>query len=68
MRRRLKDDYYQLKSEMNNEIDNCQVKFELQYKKSKIQSKKTNQEMKNLKKEIIDCQNFVIELKDRINS
>jgi hypothetical protein len=24
--------------------------------------------MKNLKKEIIDCQNFVIELKDRINS
>ena len=68
MRRRLKDDYYQLKSEMNNEIDNCQVKFQLEYKKSKIQSKKTNQEMKNLKKEIIDCQNFVIELKDRINS
>ena len=68
MRRRLKDDYYQLKREMNNEIDNCQVKFELQYKKSNIQSKKTNQEMKNLKKEIIDCQNFVIELKDRINS
>ena len=68
MRSRLRDDYKNLKYQMNTEIDNLQMKFNLELGKQKIRNTKINNQMKEFKKEMIESQNLVIELKDRINS
>jgi len=68
MRIQLKDDYNKLKYELNTEIDNLQMKFNLELGKQKIRNTKINNQMKEFKKEMVESQNLVIELKDRINS
>ena len=68
MRSRLRDDYKNLKYQMNTEIDNLQMKFNLELGKQKIRNTKINNQMKEFKKEMVESQNLVIELKDRINS
>ena len=68
LRTQLKYDYNKLKNDMNNEIDNFQMKFNLELGKQKIRNNKINSQMNELKKEMLESQNLVIELKDRINS
>ena len=68
MRIQLKDDYNKLKYELNTEIDNLQMKFNLELGKQKIRNSKINSQMKELNKEMLESQNLVSELKDRINS
>ena len=68
MRIQLKDDYNKLKYELNSEIDNLQMKFNLELGKQKIRNSKINSQMKELNKEMLESQNLVSELKDRINS
>ena len=68
MRYILKDDYNRLKYEMNTEIDNLQNKFNFELRKQKIENSHINKEMKELKQDMIQSQNLLIELKDRINS
>ena len=68
MRSQLRDDYKNLKYQMNTEIDNLQMKFNLELGKQKIRNTKINNQMKEFKKEMVESQNLVIELKDRINS
>ena len=68
MRSQLRDDYKNLKYQMNTEIDNLQSKFDLELGKQKIKNAKINNQMKELKKEMLESQNYVMELKDRINS
>ena len=53
---------------MNSEIDNLQMKFNSELNKQKIQNNIINKEMKELKKEMLDSQNLLTELKQRINS
>ena len=68
MRIQLKDDYNKLKYELNTEIDNLQMKFNLELGKQKVRNSKINSQMKELNKEMLESQNLVSELKDRINS
>ena len=68
MRIQLKDDYNKLKYELNTEIDNLQMKFNLELGKQKIRNSKINSQMKELNKEMLESQNLVSELKERINS
>ena len=68
MRYILKDDYNRLKYEMNTEIDNLQMKFNMELGNQKVKNTRINNQMKEFKKEMIESQNLVIELKDRINS
>ena len=64
----LKDDYKNLKYEMNTHIDNLQMKFNLELGKQKVSNNKINKEMKELKKEMLESQNLLTELKQRIDS
>ena len=68
MRSRLRDDYKNLKYQMNTEIDNLQMKFNMELGNQKVKNTRINNQMKEFKKEMIESQNLVIELKDRINS
>ena len=68
MRIQLKDDYNKLKYELNSEIDNLQMKFNLELGKQKVRNSKINSQMKELNKEMLESQNLVSELKERINS
>ena len=68
MRSQLRDDYKNLKYQMNTEIDNLQMKFNMELGNQKIKNTRINNQMKEFKKEMIESQNLVIELKDRINS
>ena len=68
MRIQLKDDYNKLKYELNTEIDNLQMKFNLELGKQKVRNSKINSQMKELNKEMLESQNLVSELKERINS
>ena len=68
MRLNLKDDYKNLKYEMNTQIDNLQMKFNSELGKQKVSNNNINKEMKELKKEMLDSQNLLTELKQRINS
>ena len=68
LRIKLREEYNKLKYEMITEIDNLQSKFDLELGKQKIKNIKINNQMKELKKEMLESQNFVMELKDRINS
>jgi predicted RNase H-like nuclease (RuvC/YqgF family) len=68
LRINLRENYSKLKYEMITEIDNLQSKFDLELGKQKIKNIKINNQMKELKKEMLESQNFVMELKDRINS
>ena len=68
MRTQLRDDYKNLKYQMNTEIDNLQMKFNMELGNQKVKNTRINNQMKEFKKEMIESQNLVIELKDRINS
>ncbi len=68
LRQELKNNYNNLKYEMNSEIDNLQMKFNSELNKQKIQNNIINKEMKELKKEMLDSQNLLTELKQRIDS
>ena len=68
MRSQLRDDYKNLKYQMNTEIDNLQMKFNMELGNQKVKNTRINNQMKEFKKEMIESQNLVIELKDRINS
>ena len=68
MRSQLRDDYKNLKYQMNTEIDNLQMKFNMELGNQKVKNTRINNQMKELKKEMTESQNLVIELKERINS
>ena len=68
LRMNLREEYNKLKYEMNTEIDNLQNKFNFELRKQKIENSHINKEMKELKQDMIQSQNLLIELKDRINS
>ena len=68
LRDNLRKDYKDLKYELNEEINNVQIKFNLEMNNQKVVNAKANKEMKELKNEILETKNLAVELKMRINS
>lgn len=68
LRDNLRKDYKDLKYELNEEINNVQIKFNLEMNNQKVVNAKANKEMNELKNEILETKNLAVELKMRINS
>ena len=68
LRTDMKDEYKHLKDEMQNEVDNLQLKLMNDLNAQKNANKKHFIEMKQIGKELVDAKNLVVELKNRINS
>ena len=68
LRTDMKNEYKSLKNEMQDEVDNLQLKLMNELNGQKNANKKSFCEIKQIGKEFVDAKNLVIELKNRINS
>ncbi len=68
LRTDMKDEYKHLKDEMQNEVDNLQLKLMRELNGQKNANQKSFIEMKQIGKELVDAKNIIVELKNRINS
>ena len=68
LRTDMKNDYKTLKDEMQSEVDNLQLKLMKDLNGQKNANTKNFTEIKQIGKELLDANNLVIELKNRINS
>ena len=68
LRTDMKNEYRHLKDEMQNEVDNLQLKLMKDLNGQKNANKKSFYEIKQIGKELVDAKSLVIELKNRINS
>ena len=68
LRTDMKDEYKHLKDEMQNEVDNLQLKLMKELNGQKNANQKSFYEIKQIGKEFVDEKNLIIELKNRINS
>ena len=63
-----KNDYKVLKNEMNEEVNNLQLKLMQNLNGQKIENNKINKEISQIKKDFLDTKNLITELKMRVNS
>jgi hypothetical protein len=63
-----KNDYKVLKNEMNEEVNNLQLKLMQNLNGQKIENNKNNKEISQIKKDFLDTKNLITELKMRVNS
>ena len=68
LRTDMKNDYKTLKGEMQNEVDNLQLKLMNELNGQKNANQKSFIEIKQVGKELVDAKNLIVELKNRINS
>ena len=68
LREDMKSEYKTLKNEMQDEVDNLQLKLMKELNGQKNANKKSFFEIKQIGKEFVDAKNLVVELKNRINS
>ena len=68
LRMDMKNDYKSLKDNMQNEVDNLQLKLMRELNGQKNANQKSFIEMKQIGKELVDAKNIIVELKNRINS
>ena len=68
LRTDMKDEYKHLKDEMQNEVDNLQLKLMRELNGQKNANQKSFYEIKQIGKEFVDAKNLIVELKNRINS
>ena len=68
LRTDMKDEYKHLKDEMQNEVDNLQLKLMKELNGQKNANQKSFYEIKQIGKEFVDAKNLIVELKNRINS
>ena len=68
LRNDMKDEYKHLKDEMQNEVDNLQLKLMKELNGQKNANQKSFYEIKQIGKEFVDAKNLIVELKNRINS
>ena len=68
LRTDMKDEYKHLKDEMQNEVDNLQLKLMKELNGQKNANQKSFFEIKQIGKEFVDAKNLIVELKNRINS
>lgn len=60
--------YNRLKTDLNEEVDNLEIKFNQNMNKQKIANIKLNKEVKEVKDGLLENRNLLVELKQRINS
>ena len=63
-----KDEYNLLKNEMNEEVNNLQLKLMQSLNEQKIENNKKIKQIKEMKNDFLDTKNLVQELKTRINA
>ena len=63
-----KSEYNSLKGEMNDEVDNLQLKLMQSLNAQKIENNKNNKEINQIKSDFLDTKNLITELKMRVNS
>ena len=68
LRTDMKYEYKHLKDEMQNEVDNLQLKLMRELNGQKNANQKSFYEIKQIGKEFVDAKNLIVELKNRINS
>ena len=68
MRNDQKNEYNLLRKDMLDEVDNLQMKLTQNLNNQKITNQKNKKEIKELKNEFLDSENFMTELKMRVNS
>ena len=68
LRTDMKDEYKHLKDEMQNEVDNLQLKLMRELNGQKNANQKSFYEIKQIGKVFVDAKNLIVELKNRINS
>lgn len=68
LRTDMKEEYKHLKDEMQNEVDNLQLKLMRELNGQKNANQKSFYEIKQIGKEFVDAKNLIVELKNRINS
>lgn len=68
LRNELKNDYRKLKEEMQDEVDNLQLKFMQSLNRQKIENAETRKKIKDAGSDLVETKNLIAELKIRINS
>lgn len=68
LREELKNDYKKLRVEMQDEVDALQLKFGKLINEQKIQNIKVINKINDAKSDLVDTNNLITELKQRINS
>ena len=63
-----KNEYKALKNEMNEEVDNLQVKLMQDLNGQKVENNKKNKQINEIKNEFLDTKNLITELKMRVNA
>ena len=63
-----KNEYKVLKREMDEEVNNLQLKLMQNLNGQKIENNKNNKDIKLIKNELLDTKNLITELKMRVNS
>ena len=63
-----KNEYNSLKHEMDEEVNNLQLKLMQGLNGQKIENNKNNKEISQIKKDFLDTKNLITELKMRVNS
>ena len=63
-----KSEYKILKKEMDEEVNNLQLKLMQKLNGQKIENNKNNKDIKQIKNELLDAKNLITELKTRVNS
>ena len=63
-----KNEYKALKNEMNEEVDNLQVKLMQNLNGQKVENNKKNKQINEIKNEFLDTKNLITELKMRVNA
>jgi len=63
-----KNEYNSLKHEMDEEVNNLQLKLMQNLNGQKIENNKNNKDIKQIKNDLLDTKNLITELKMRVNS
>ena len=64
----MKNEYKNLKNDVQNEVDGLQLKLMNDLNNQKNANKKSFIEIKQIGKELVDAKNLILELKNRVNS
>ena len=68
MKREFNENYQRLKGDINDEIDDFQMKLSMEMNKQKKKHVEINKEMNELKNDIVKSKNLLCELKDRVKA
>ena len=68
MKKEFNEDYQHLRRDVTEEIDNFQMKLSMEMNRQKKKNIEINQEMNDLKNEIVKSKNLLFELQERVKA